>query len=123
VSVIDDAINASPEAARERLQLLRQIIREEMPNAVEVISYGIPTFDVGDRHAVHIAGYARHVGLYPTPHAIAAFEEELAAYPRGKGSVQFPHDRPLPVDLVRRIVHHRLALVLSKPARKQPTVG
>ena len=118
MSVVDDAIDAAPEPSRERLGLLRQIIREEVPGAVEVISYGIPTFDLGGRHVVHIAGYAHHVGLYPTPHGIAAFEEELAAYPRGKGSVQFPHNRPLPVDLVRRIVRHQVALVLSKPAQR-----
>jgi len=118
VSVIDDAIAAAPAPARERMAQVREIIREEAPGAVELISYGIPTFDLNGRHVVHFAGYQGHVGLYPTPHGMAAFDQELSAYPRGKGSVQFPHDRPLPVDLVRRIVRHQVALVLSKPPKK-----
>jgi uncharacterized protein YdhG (YjbR/CyaY superfamily) len=118
MSVIDDAIGAAPEAARDRMALVRQIVREEAPEAVEVISYGIPTFDLNGRHMIHFAGYKGHLGLYPTPHGMAGFDVELATYPRGKGSVQFPHDRPLPVDLVRRIVRHRVAFVLSKPPKK-----
>jgi len=122
MGVIDDYIAACPGSARERLDQLRFTIREEAPEAVEVISYGIATFDMNGRHLVHFAGYQNHVGLYPTPHGIEAFEKELEAYPQGRGSVQFPHDRPLPLDLVRRMVRHQLALVLAQPAKKpKPT--
>lgn len=118
MDVIDEAIAAAPEAARERMRELRQWIREEAPASQELISYGIPTFDLQGRHLIHFAGYPNHVGVYPTPHGIAAFETELATYAQGKGSVQFPHDRPLPEDLIRRMVRHQLALVLSQPPKK-----
>jgi len=118
MGVVDDYIDSCPESARERLNQLRRTIREEAPDADEVISYGIATFDQNGRHIVHFAGYQNHVGLYPTPRGIAAFDQELSAYPQGKGSVQFPHDRPLPLDLIRRIVSHQVAQVLSKPAKK-----
>ena len=123
MSVIDDAIDAAPESARDRMRQLRQAIREEAPEAVEVISYGIPTFDFNGRHVIHFGGFPNHVGVYPTPHGIEAFEQELSVYHQGKGSVQFPHDKPLPLDLVRRMVRHQVALVLSKPAKKPKKVS
>ncbi len=118
MSVIDDAIAAAPESARGRMIELLELLREEVPGGLELISYGIPTFDLNGRHVIHFAGYQNHVGLYPTPHGVAAFEAELAAFPQGKGSVQFPHDRPLPVELVRRIARHMVAEVQSRPAKK-----
>jgi len=98
---------------------MRQTIREAVPDAQEVISYAMPTFDLNGHHLVHFAGFANHIGLYPTPHGITAFEAELAPYKRAKGSVQFPHDQPLPLDLVRRIAQARRDEVLTKPAKKK----
>ena len=120
MSAIDDYLTAFGGETRKRLDQVRLAIRAEMPDDVdEVISYGIATFDVHGRHAVHFAGFAHHVGLYPTPHGIEAFNQELAEYPQGKGSVQFPHDRPLPLDLIRRIARHQAALTLAKPSKKK----
>ena len=87
------------------------------PAATETISYAIPTFDLGGRHLVHFAGYERHVGLYPTASGIAAFENELRPYKRGKGSVRFPLGRPLPAGLIRRIVEFRVAESTGKPGK------
>lgn len=96
---------------RRRLERIRAIVREEAPEAVEVISYAMPTFDLAGRHLVHFAGYGGHVGLYPMPSGITAFAEELDRYTSGKGSVRFPHGEPLPEDLIRRIVRFRVAEV------------
>lgn len=119
MSVIDDYLVPFEGTTRARLDEVLALLREELAGADEVISYAIPTFDLNGRHAVHFAGFQNHVGLYPTPHGIEAFEAELAAYPQGKGSVQFPHDRPLPVDLIRRIARYQKELTLSKPPKKK----
>lgn len=111
-------LDALPEAARPVLERLRALVAAAAPaEAVEVLSYGIPTLDLQGKHLVHYAGYGGHVGLYPGPDGIAAFSEELAGYKCAKGSVQFPLDAPLPEDLIRRIVEFRVEAVY-KTARK-----
>jgi uncharacterized protein YdhG (YjbR/CyaY superfamily) len=108
---IDEYIAEFPPATQKVLEEMRALIRASAPGATETISYAIPTFDLAGRHLVHFAGYDRHIGFYPTGSGIAAFEDELKAYKRGKGSVQFPLGRPLPTDLVRRVVEYRVAQV------------
>ncbi len=90
-----------------------------LPDAKECIKYGIPTFSLSGKNVVHIAGYARHIGFYPTPSAITAFEKELSPYVCSKGAVQFPLDAPLPLGLIRRIVQFRRREVV-KNLRSQP---
>ena len=114
---IDEYIAEFPPETQEVLGELRALIGACAPAATETISYAIPTFDLEGRHLVHFAGYERHVGFYPTARGIAAFEDELKAYKRSKGSVQFPLGRPLPTDLIRRIVESRVAESTGKPAR------
>lgn len=108
-TAVDEYIAAFPPEVRERLEQMRAIIHEAAPDAVETISYGIPTFDMNGRHLVHFGGFKSHVGFYPVPSAMEAFSEELAPYKKGKGSARFPLGQPLPEDLVRRIVEFRLA--------------
>lgn len=105
---IDAYIAEFPPGTREVLQHIRALIRETAPQATETISYAIPTFNLNGKHLVHFAGYEKHIGFYPTASGIAAFEEELTQYKHAKGSVQFPLDQPLPVDLIRRIVEFRV---------------
>ena len=93
---------------RDRLSQVRQIILKEAPDAVESISYGMPAYKTFGKPLVYFAGYAKHVGLYATPSGHEAFAKELAHYKQGKGSVQFPHNQPLPEDLIRRIVAFRI---------------
>ena len=83
-------------------------LRSAAPGATEAISYAIPTFDLNGRHLVHFAGYEGHVGFYPAPSGIAAFKDELKPFKSAKGSAQFPLDRPLPADLIRRMVAFRV---------------
>ena len=106
---IDEYIAGFPPETQARLRQMRVIIHAAAPEAAETISYRMPTFDLNGKHLVHFAGFARHIGLYPLPHTMEAFAEELGRYKTGKGSVQFPLDQPLPVDLIRRMVEHRVA--------------
>lgn len=105
---IDDYIAGFPPATQVALEAMRALIREGAPEATETISYAMPTFDLNGGHLVHFAGFARHIGFYPVPTGIEAFKAELAAFKTGKGSVQFPLDQPLPVDLIRRIITFRV---------------
>jgi len=105
---IDEYIAGFPPETQKVLEEMRALIRASAPGATETISYAIPTFDLGGRHLVHFAGYAKHVGFYPVPSGMEAFKEELTPYRSGKGSAQFPLGQPLPTDLIRRIVEYRV---------------
>jgi uncharacterized protein YdhG (YjbR/CyaY superfamily) len=107
-ATIDEYLKSFPAEVRERLEKMRQTIRTAAPQPMEAISYAIPTFKLGGKNLVHFAGFKNHIGFYPVPSAVAAFREELAPYVRGKGSIQFPLDRPLPYELVKRIVAFRV---------------
>jgi uncharacterized protein YdhG (YjbR/CyaY superfamily) len=104
---IDEYIAEFPSETQKVLEELRALITVSAPDATETISYAIPTFDLNG-HLVHFAGYERHVGFYPTGSGVEAFKEELKPYKGGKGSVQFLLGRPLPTDLIRRIVEFRV---------------
>jgi uncharacterized protein YdhG (YjbR/CyaY superfamily) len=118
---IDKYIAEFPPETRRVLEELRALIRSAAPGATETISYAIPTFDLNG-HLVHFAGYARHVGFYPTSTGIQAFQHEIASYKSSKGSVQFPLDQPLPADLIHRIVRFRVEENTCKapPKRRKP---
>ena len=106
---IDDYIAEFPDATREYLNQIRDLIRSLAPESTESISYAIPTFSLNGKYLVYFAGFKNHVGLYPTPVGMEAFKEDLAGYKTGKGSVQFPLKEPLPVDLITKIVKYRIA--------------
>lgn len=106
---IDDYISNFPENTRQILEEIRATIRAAAPEASESISYGMPAFKLNGRPLVYFAGYKKHIGFYATPTGHAAFSEELSKYKQGKGSVQFPLDRPMPLDLIARIVRFRAA--------------
>lgn len=105
---IDDYIAGYPPEIRARLSAMRATIRQHAPEAEERISYRIPTFYLGG-NLVHFAAFNRHVGFYPGAAGIAAFSNALAGYKSAKGSVQFPHTEPLPLELVAEIVRFRVA--------------
>ncbi len=116
-ATIDDYIAAHPPKIRARLSAMRKTIRKHAPEAEEKISYRIPTFYLGG-NLVHFAAFDRHVGFYPGAAGIAAFQDALAPYKSAKGSVQFPHDEPLPLELVAEIVRFRVAQQASKAAAR-----
>ena len=120
-TTIDEYVAGFPAETQKALGEVRVLIAAAAPGATETISYAIPTFDLRGRHLVHFAAFTRHLGLYPTSSGIAAFTDELASYKRAKGSVQFPLDQPLPLDLIRRIVEFRVAEVMAQPDRSRRT--
>ena len=104
---IDRYIAEFSDDIQEKLRKLRQVIRDAAPDAAEVISYRMPTFMLNG-NLVHFAAFKNHIGFYPTPSAITAFEKELSPYKTSKGAVQFPFDKPVPYDLVEKIVKFRV---------------
>src|SRR5450759_1247183 len=105
---IDEYIAGFPPETQKVLEELRALIKASAPGAIEKISYAMPTFDLNGHHLVHFAGYAKHIGFYPEPSGIEAFKEELKPYKSGKGSAQFPLGKPIPMDLIRRIIEFRV---------------
>jgi uncharacterized protein YdhG (YjbR/CyaY superfamily) len=103
----DEYIAAFPADVQKRLQQIREVIKKAVPQALEVISYAMPAYKVNSV-LVYFAGWDKHIGFYPGAGAIAHFKDELSAYKGAKGSVQFPLDEPLPVDLINRIVAYRV---------------
>lgn len=114
---IDDYIANFPKEIQEILQELRLTIREAAPDAEEVISYQMPTFRLKG-NLVHFAAYKNHIGFYPTPSGIEKFKKELSVYESAKGSVKFPIDQPLPLDIISNIVKFRVTENLEKAAAK-----
>ena len=107
-TTIDGYIAEFPMEIQAALQEIRVLIQKIAPGATETISYAIPTFDLNGKHLVHFAGYARHIGFYPTSSGIREFKDELSSYKCSTGAVQFPLGQPLPLDLIRRMVEFRV---------------
>lgn len=114
---IDAYIAGFPEDVQEILQKIRATIRREAPGAQEAIKYGMPTF-VLNGNLIHFAAYKGHIGLYPAPRGNAKFKDELSAYEGGKGTVKFPLDKPVPYDLICRIVKFRVQAASDAAASK-----
>lgn len=105
---VDEYIQGCPEEIQERLTTIRNIILELAPMATERICMRMPTYDLNGKWLVHFAGYKKHIGFYPQPGGIIAFKEKLTNYKSSKGAVQFPLNRPLPIDLIHEIVEFRV---------------
>ena len=107
-TTVDQYILSFPPAVQERLHQLRQTIKDVAPDAEEAIKYQMPTF-VLYGNLVYFAAWKRHISLYPITAEMEASVQELAEYTTsGKGTVQFPYDRPLPLSLIRTIVAYRV---------------
>lgn len=117
---IDEYIAAFPKEVQSILQLVRTSIRKAAPDAEETINYQMPTFKLqGD--LVHFAGYKNHIGFYPAPSGIEAFKKQLSVYKGAKGSVQFPLDQPMPLELITKIVKFRVKETMEKEKPKLKT--
>jgi uncharacterized protein YdhG (YjbR/CyaY superfamily) len=112
-STMDDYIAGFSPDIQEILERIRQIVHETAPDAEETIAYQMPTFRLHG-NLVHFAAYKNHIGLYPTPSGVEAFQEELAPYQHAKGSIRFPLDQPIPYELIRKIVAYRVKENLAK---------
>jgi len=114
---IDEYISAFPNDVQVILEKIRTTIRKAAPDVEETMSYQIPTFTLNG-NLVHFAAFKKHIGFYPTPTAIDEFKDELSGYESAKGSVRFPLDRPIPFDLIGRIVKFRVNENLKRAAAK-----
>ena len=115
---IDQYIADFPIETQKLLQQIRETIHKAVPEAKEVISYGMPAFKQ-NTVLVYFAGYAKHIGFYPTGSGIEAFKEEFTQYKWSKGAVQFPLDKPLPLDLITRITKFKAERDLEKVKKKK----
>jgi uncharacterized protein YdhG (YjbR/CyaY superfamily) len=106
---IDEYIAGFPKNVRDVLEELRRVIKESAPKTEEAISYGMPAFKLDGKNLVFFAAWTNHVGFYPGgPSAIESFKKELAPFKQSKGTIQFPLDKPIPFDLVKKIVKFRV---------------
>jgi uncharacterized protein YdhG (YjbR/CyaY superfamily) len=103
---IDEYIANFPVHIQKKLNELRAIIKKAAPEAEEKISYQMPAFTL-KRILVYFAGYTNHISFYPTSSGVETFKDELAGFKSSKGTIQFPIDKPLPADLITRIVIFR----------------
>jgi uncharacterized protein YdhG (YjbR/CyaY superfamily) len=104
---VDEYINAQPENIKSLLEKLRQIIKQTVPSAKEVISYGMPAYKANGV-LVYFAANKQHIGFYPTASPIVIFKDELTAYKTSKGAIQFPVKSGIPGTLVKKIVEYRI---------------
>ncbi|MCU0413712.1 MAG: DUF1801 domain-containing protein [Ignavibacteriaceae bacterium] len=114
---VDEYISTFPKDTRKILEQVRQTIKNSAPEAEETINYQIPTFKLSG-NLVHFAAFKNHIGFYPTSSGQKAFEKELSVYKSGKGSIQFPIDKPLPLALIKKIVKYRIKENLGKDIGK-----
>ncbi len=114
---IDDHIHIFAPETQAILEKVRQTIKSVAPQATEAISYGIPTFRLNG-NLVHFAGYAHHVGFYPGSEAIEVFREEIKGYKTSRGTIQFPLDKPIPYDLIKKITEFRVKQSLQKKNKR-----
>jgi uncharacterized protein YdhG (YjbR/CyaY superfamily) len=118
---IDNYIAGFPKNVQEILEKIRLTIRKAAPDAEETISYQIPTFTLKGKYLVYFAAYKKHIGLYPAPRGSEKFKQELSGYEGGKGTVRFPFDKPIPFDLISRIVKFRVKENLERAKAKGKT--
>ncbi len=105
---VDAYIAGFPPEVQAILTRIRRIILDAAPSAVESFAYGMPAYKLNGKPLVYFAAFEKHIGFYPIPSGIEAFKEELSHYKGGKGSVQFPLAKPIPYDLIERIVRYRM---------------
>ena len=97
-----------PETSQKRMQQIRTLLLEKAPEAQESISYGMPAYKTNGKPLIYFAAFKNHIGLYATPSGHTHFADALSRYKQGKGSVQFPNEQPLPLDLIAEIIAFRV---------------
>lgn len=107
ITTADEYLSQFTGETRSRLDTMRELIHEEAPDAIESFSYGLVGYKLNGKPLVYFGGFTRHIGFYATPNGHAVFAKDFAKYKQGKGSVQFPLNQPLPVDLIGRVVRCR----------------
>lgn len=111
---IDAYIAGFPEPIQDILQQIRTAIKKEVPGCGEKISYDMPTITLNNKNLVYFAAFKAHIGFYGAPTGVKEFAEDFSGYKTGRGSVQFPLNKPIPSDLIRKIVHYRVQQISGK---------
>lgn len=106
-SEVDTYVSGFGDERTLRLQLLRQVVAAIAPSAEEAMSYGLVGYKLQGKPLVYFGAFPKHIGFYATPNGHEAFKDAFSKYKQGKGSVQFPLDQPLPIDLVKNVVLYR----------------
>jgi uncharacterized protein YdhG (YjbR/CyaY superfamily) len=119
INSIDEYIDTFPEDMQTILKQVRKTIKAAAPEAGERISYGIPTFTLNDKYLIYFAGWKHHISIYPIPIGDDAFNQEIAPYVSGKGTLKFPIDKPMPLKLITKIVKLKVAESLSRTDQKK----
>ena len=114
---IDDYIKSFPKDIQKILEMVRQTIKKAAPEAEEAISYQMPTFKLNG-NLVHFAAFKNHIGFYPTPSGTKEFKKEISVFRSGKGSIQFPIDKPMPLSLIKKIVKYRVKESVTAAKKK-----
>jgi uncharacterized protein YdhG (YjbR/CyaY superfamily) len=109
ITTVDDYMASFSGEVRERLQQIRQLVKDNASDAKESIAYGLVAYKMNKKPLVYFGGFTNHIGFYATPTGHEQFKKKLAVYKQGKGSVQFPHTQPLPVDLIVDMINCRVA--------------
>lgn len=122
INTIDEYIGSFPDDIQIILEKIRQTIKEAAPDAEEAISYAIPMFKLNGKNLVHFAAFKNHIGFYATPTGHKAFVKELLVYKQGRGSVQFPIDKPIPLNLITQIIKYRVKENEQKISLKKKTL-
>ncbi len=105
---VDEYISNYPVEVQERLKQLRKLITETAPDAQELISYGMPGYKLNKNPLVYFGAFNNHIGFFPIPSGVEAFKKEFENYSTSKGGIQFPHNKPIPLDLIKKIVKFRI---------------
>lgn len=114
---VDEYLKMYPETLQALLEKVRTIIVANAPTVTEGIAYGMPAYKMNGKPLVYFAAFKKHIGFYATPTGHAEFKEELSKYKQGKGSVQFPLDKPIPYDLIKKIVLFKVKENAAKSAK------
>ena len=116
---MDEYISTFPEDMQKILEELRSTIRAAAPGAQESISYNIPTFTLNGKYLIYFAGWKNHISIYPIPTGSEAFNKQVSKYVEGKGTLKFPLNKPLPLNLITKIVKLKVAENLKKTDKKK----
>jgi uncharacterized protein YdhG (YjbR/CyaY superfamily) len=119
INTVEEYIALSPKEMQANLKKLRRVIREAAPEAQEIISYNMPAYKIYGRILLYFAAHKEHIGLYAMPSANIEFKKELKGYETSKGGIRFPFEKPIPIDLIKKMIKFRINENLKKSNLKK----
>ncbi len=111
---VGDYVASYPKETQEKLKILRSLVKKLAPKAEEMVRYGMPAYKMIGKPLVYFAAYEKHIGFYPTPSGVKAFQKDLKNYKTSKGAIQIPMTEKIPVSLATKIIKFRLKEITKK---------